>query len=83
MTSKHYCMTFNYVPWIRTFRMTFRMTFNTWDFRGVSKEDFEGDFEGYFDGSSRRCLGGLEGVQVSFGPGLVQAWFRFQLKFNF
>ena len=31
-----------------TFRKTLRMTFKTWDFRGVSKEDFEGDFKGVF-----------------------------------
>ena len=30
-----------------TFGMTLRMTFKTWDFRRVSKEDFEGDFEGF------------------------------------
>ena len=28
-----------------TFRMTLRMTFKTWHFRGVFKEDFEGDLK--------------------------------------
>ena len=52
-------MTSNYVPLISAFKMTFRMTFRmtfkmifrmtlmmtfkTRDFRGVFKEDFEGD----------------------------------------
>ena len=26
-----------------TLRMTLRMIFKTWDFRGIFKEDFEGD----------------------------------------
>ena len=36
----------------------------TWEFRGVFKEDCEGDVEGYFKESSRGCLRGtwmLEG----------------------
>mgnify|MGYP006975644786 CR=1 FL=1 len=40
--------------------MASNMTFKTWDFKGVSKEDFEGDFEGssrgYLRGPSKGTL---------------------------
>ena len=41
-------MTSNHVPLISAFKMTFRMTFRMtlrmkWDFKVVSRDDFEGD----------------------------------------
>ena len=36
--------------------------FKTWEFRGISREDFEGNLEGYLEGSFEGDLeGGLEG----------------------
>ena len=45
------------------------MTFKTWDFRGVFKEDYEGDFEGYFKGSSIV----LVNCRAQVRPGQIQA----------
>ena len=33
-----------------TINMKPRITFKTWDFKGVSREDFEGVFKGYSEG---------------------------------
>ena len=61
------------------------MTFKTWDFRGVFKEDFEGDFEGDLRGGFKQDLEGdlLSSLgQLRSRSGLVQVWFSIELKFN-
>ena len=65
MASNNHCMISNHFPMLLAFRtifrmmprMTLRMTFITWDFRLLSKEDFEGNLMG----TSRDLEGDLEG----------------------
>ena len=61
------------------------MTFKTWDFRGVFKEDFEGDLVGDLERDFKQDMEGdlLSSLgQVRSRSGLVQVWFSLQPEFN-
>ena len=67
------------------FRMALRRRCKTWDFRGVFREDFEGDLVGDLERDFKQDMEGdllSSSGQLRSRSGLVQVWFSLQPKFN-